>query len=249
MFDNGRTDIDDTEREGRLSTATNSEITVRLNEYIFANRRITIDEISNGLDISHESLHKIIADHLKFRNVCARWVPRLLTEEHKGKRFESAFAFLQRYETERNEFSNKPVTGNETWVHHTVKRNAARSSGNIAAPRHEQCRTVPSAEMLMMRCCLLFFDREGVVHTEFMPKGATINASSYCETLKRVRKSFKNRRPRKLSKGIVVLHDRARPHAAKQTCELLKRFRWEVWNPPLYSPPFQILLLFCFLRQ
>ncbi|XP_035232347.1 uncharacterized protein LOC118204136 [Stegodyphus dumicola] len=70
MFENGRTDIDDAEHEGRLPTGTNSEIAARVNECILANRRITIDEISNELDISHESVHKIIADYFKFRKVC-----------------------------------------------------------------------------------------------------------------------------------------------------------------------------------
>ncbi|XP_035209966.1 histone-lysine N-methyltransferase SETMAR-like [Stegodyphus dumicola] len=106
------------DREGRPSTETNSEIAARVNECILANRRITIDEISNKLDISRGSVHKIIADHLKFRKVCARWVPRLLTEEHKGKSFESAFAFLQRYQTEGYEFLDKIVNGDETWIYH-----------------------------------------------------------------------------------------------------------------------------------
>ncbi|KFM68018.1 hypothetical protein X975_04435, partial [Stegodyphus mimosarum] len=102
MFENGRTEMDDDEREGRPSTATNLEIAACVNECILANRCIMTEEISNELYISHGSVHKIIADHLKFHKVCARWVPRLLTDEHKGKRFESAFAFLQCYQTEGN---------------------------------------------------------------------------------------------------------------------------------------------------
>ncbi|KFM73297.1 hypothetical protein X975_07259, partial [Stegodyphus mimosarum] len=95
MFENGRTDIDDAKREGRPPTATNSEIAACVNECILANRRITINKISNELDISHGSVDKIIADHLEFRKVCAQWVPRLLTEEHKGKRFESELHFCK----------------------------------------------------------------------------------------------------------------------------------------------------------
>ncbi|GBM57275.1 hypothetical protein AVEN_58586-1 [Araneus ventricosus] len=118
MFENGRTDLEDAEREGRPSTATNSEIAARVNESILANRRITIDEISTELDIYHGSAHEIIAEQLKFHKVCARWFPRLLTEIHKGKRFESAFEFLQRYQKEGNEFWDKIATGDETSIHH-----------------------------------------------------------------------------------------------------------------------------------
>ncbi|GBM95206.1 hypothetical protein AVEN_113990-1 [Araneus ventricosus] len=45
------------------------------------------DEISNKLDISHGSLHKIITQYLYYRKVCVRWVPCLLTEEHKAQQW------------------------------------------------------------------------------------------------------------------------------------------------------------------
>ncbi|XP_035229452.1 histone-lysine N-methyltransferase SETMAR-like [Stegodyphus dumicola] len=120
---------------------------------------------------------KIIADHLK---VCARWVPRPLTEEHKGKRFESASAFLQRYQTEGNEFWDKLMTRDETWIHYFSPETKCSSLEwkHCSSPTQTKYRTVPSAGKAMMT---LFFDREDGVHTEFMPKGATINASSYCE--------------------------------------------------------------------
>ncbi|GFS37781.1 histone-lysine N-methyltransferase SETMAR [Nephila pilipes] len=108
MFENGRTHIDDAERDERPSTATNSKIVARLNECILANVYITIDEISNKMDISYGSVHKIIADYLEPHDDC------LLTEEHKGKLVESAFAFLQCYQKEGNEFLSTIVTASET---------------------------------------------------------------------------------------------------------------------------------------
>ncbi|GBL92168.1 hypothetical protein AVEN_91512-1 [Araneus ventricosus] len=71
MFENGRTDIDDAESEGRPSTATKSEIAARVNESILANRRVAVDEIANKLDISHGSVHRITVKHLEFSNICA----------------------------------------------------------------------------------------------------------------------------------------------------------------------------------
>ncbi|GBO02660.1 hypothetical protein AVEN_123659-1 [Araneus ventricosus] len=71
MFESGRTDIDDVEREGRPSTATNSEIAARVNETTLANTRVAVDEIANKLDSSHESVQKITIKHLEFSKVCA----------------------------------------------------------------------------------------------------------------------------------------------------------------------------------
>ena len=39
-----------------------------------------------------------------------------------------------------------------------------------------------------------------------------------------------------LSKGIVLLHDDARPQAANRTQELIGSFGWEQLNHPPYSP-------------
>lgn len=109
--------------------------------------------------------------------------------------------------TERKEMSFRTKLWLEMKLGFTtsnLKQNVICSNGNIAVLWHEQ-----SVELFQL------FDKEDVAHTEFMPKSATINASSYCETLKRWRKSLKNRRPGKLSKDIVLLHNNARPHAAK----------------------------------
>ena len=57
-----RTDVQTlTKLRERASTATNSKIVSRMNDYILANRHI-IDEISLELDISHGSVHDIIAN-------------------------------------------------------------------------------------------------------------------------------------------------------------------------------------------
>jgi transposase len=39
-----------------------------------------------------------------------------------------------------------------------------------------------------------------------------------------------------LTKGVVLLHDNARPHTAARTNALIKRFNWEIFDHPPYSP-------------
>jgi len=49
-----------------------------------------------------------------------RWVPKMLTDDHKTKRMVSALKFLRRYAQEGDGFLDSIVTGDETWVfHHT----------------------------------------------------------------------------------------------------------------------------------
>jgi len=39
-----------------------------------------------------------------------------------------------------------------------------------------------------------------------------------------------------LTKGVVLLHDDARPHTAARTNASIKLFNWEIFNHPPYSP-------------
>ena len=46
-------------------------------------RRFTITSLSLHFpQISGSLLHKIVSDNLKFRKLCALWVPKMLTEKH-----------------------------------------------------------------------------------------------------------------------------------------------------------------------
>ena len=60
----------------------------------FAISYITVEEISNELDIFHRTVHKITVKELQFHSDCTQWMHCLLTKEHKGNSFKSAFKFL-----------------------------------------------------------------------------------------------------------------------------------------------------------
>jgi histone-lysine N-methyltransferase SETMAR len=59
-----------------------------------------------------------IIQQLGYRKICARWVPKMLTQENKKIRVECSQKLLNRYHQEGEQFLLKIVTGDETWVHH-----------------------------------------------------------------------------------------------------------------------------------
>jgi len=85
---------------------------------ILENRRVTIDEVANHFEISHCSAYDIIHNRLGFRKVCARWVPKELTEEQKNNRVAICQRLLDRYAKEGEAFLTRIIAGDETWVHH-----------------------------------------------------------------------------------------------------------------------------------
>ena len=88
-------------------------------------------------------------------------------------------------------FLDEILTGDKSWIlHFSSETNRNSLDWKYSSfPIRKKCGAVPSAGNVMLK---LLFDREGLVHSEFMPKGATINTSSYCETLMRLRQTFKN---------------------------------------------------------
>jgi len=68
-----------------------------------------------------------------------------------------------------------------------------------------------------------------------MPKGTTINAAAYCETLKKLKKKIKDKRRGMLTRGVSLLHDNARSHTARLTQDLLVSFGWDIVTHPPYS--------------
>ncbi|PNF23181.1 hypothetical protein B7P43_G02737 [Cryptotermes secundus] len=65
------------------STATNEDNIEHARDMVLLDRRVTIDEVANHLQISHGSAYEIIHNRLGFHKVCARWVPKELTVLHK----------------------------------------------------------------------------------------------------------------------------------------------------------------------
>jgi hypothetical protein len=98
-FKDGRTDVHDEQRSGR--PLVSDETTAKVEETMLKDRRVTVRELCEMIpDVSKTCIDKILTDHLGCAKVCARWVPRMLTEDHKRQRVEAAREFLQAYETD-----------------------------------------------------------------------------------------------------------------------------------------------------
>ena len=83
-------------------------------------RRLKIRTISTALGISKSRVYEIVHDKLGYHKICARWVPKQLTDAHKESRMALSLVHLSRYHMEGNQFLDRIVTGDETWVHYVT---------------------------------------------------------------------------------------------------------------------------------
>ena len=66
-----------------------------MNRIIPENRHFTISEVyEQWSEVSRTVAYEIITEHLQYRKICARWVPRMLTDAHKAVRMDAALMFF-----------------------------------------------------------------------------------------------------------------------------------------------------------
>ena len=83
MFNEGRESLHDEARSGRRSLV-NDDLVRKFNERVRDDRHFTIFDLSLHFpQISRTLLYDIVSSHLGYQKVYARWVPKMLTDEHK----------------------------------------------------------------------------------------------------------------------------------------------------------------------
>ena len=88
MFSEGREDVNDEERTGRPSTSTTDENIDVVKKIVLVNRRITVREVAEDLNIS------IFTNDLGMTRVAAKIVPKLLHFDQKQHRINIAEEIL-----------------------------------------------------------------------------------------------------------------------------------------------------------
>ena len=117
-FQRGRESLEDDPRSGRPTTSTSPENIEKVHKLVIENRRISLYELEEATGISYGSIHNILHDELHMSKVCARWVPKMLSDDMKQSRVTISGAMLTRYNTNPDDFHFRVVTCDETWLYH-----------------------------------------------------------------------------------------------------------------------------------
>jgi len=82
----GRESVTDEETSGRLASSTTEEIIAKFRQIVRKNSRMTVRSIAEQVNIDKETVMKVLTEDLDMRKVCAKMVPKELTEEQKQMR-------------------------------------------------------------------------------------------------------------------------------------------------------------------
>jgi len=182
--------------------------------------------------IAFGTCQKILTEDLQMRCVSAKFVPRLLKAEQKDDRVSICTDLRERAQNDPN-FMSSVITGDESWVYGYDPETKQMSSQwkTASSFRPKKTRQVKSNVKTTLTA---FFDTDGLVHHEYVPRGQTVNKEFYKTVLQRLRDAVRRHRPEKWRSGNwIPHHDNAPAHRAVTTNEFLAKHN----IPSLPHPP------------
>ncbi|GFU53119.1 histone-lysine N-methyltransferase SETMAR [Trichonephila clavipes] len=232
-FRTGRESVGDDQRPGQTNTVITSDLIDKVDDLVRSDQRVRLQMLVLKVDVSYGTVWTIVHGRLRFRKVCAAWIPKQHTYQQKELRMGLALQHLFRYQEDPT-FMKRIVTGDETWCHHYESETKQDSMQwkHASSPPSKKFRAVKSAGKVLFT---VFFDVQGPLLVEFLEHRKSINSDGYCETLRRLRRSI-NKRPGRLTEGVVLFHDNARPNVSRVTQMELEKFKGETLEHPPYSP-------------
>ena len=107
-------------------------------------------------------------------------------------------------------------------------------SGGIAA--HPAPQKIPSAKIRWKSYRLDFWDQDGILLIDYLPKGQTIKAEYYSSLLMQLNDILKEKRPRheKVTKGVLFLQDNVSTGTCNPEETGIPGLRMS-WSPTLFS--------------
>ena len=167
--------------------------------------------------------------------VCARWVPKMLSDDMKQSRVTISGAMLTRYNTNPDDFHFRVVTCDETWLYHYDPESKQESMEwkHATSPKTKKFKATRSTKKVMST---IFWDSKGVIHIDYLPHGTTMNGKYYANLLKQVRQSIKEKRRGKIRRGIMLHQDNAPVHTSRVAKDAVRECGYELLPHPPYSP-------------
>ena len=218
---------------------TTLEIIDQIHELILEARRISSQSIAEQLGISRERFGSNINEDLDMQKLSAKWVPKCLNADQKRQRCQSFEQILKFFQRDLNDFVLRLLTKDENWLYHydpETKQQSMEwrySGSQRPPPPKKKFQVQKSPGKFLDSFC---WDQEGILLTDFLPKGQIINAEYYSALLVILKDILKEKRHLKVTKGFLFLHENAMAHRAHAAQKELAYLDFQYLDHPPYSP-------------
>lgn len=192
LFKRGRRSVDNDPPPGRTPLVTSAEYVTRVHNIVLGDRRITMGQIAEEVGCSITTIHRILHNHLHMKKLSARWVPRMLRDDQKRKRRMISQQLLDQMHADKENFFSRIVTQDETWVHHFEPESKEQSKAwkHLSSPPPRKFKAMTSPKKIMAS---VFWDQDGIIMIDYLPKGETITGLYYAQELRKLRDALKKK--------------------------------------------------------
>ena len=193
-------------------------------------RRVSIETISAQFDVSVGTVHTIIREELKMQKIYAKFVPRVLREDQKERRWHDSREMVELINSDPAVLHSL-VTCDESWMYCYDPETKRQSSQwkHAGSPRPKKARPSKSTHKLLM---IPFFNSTGMIYMHWVLTGQTVNKEYYVEVLREFRK-----RPALFKSGQWHFHqDNAPVHNFILVTDYLTKMGIKTVPQPPYRP-------------
>jgi len=137
----------------------------------------------------------ILHEEWDMKELCVRWVPRLLTADQKRTCMKISEQCLEHFNKNKTDFVCRFITMDEAWIYHCTQESKQQSKQwrEAGCSAKKKTRSVPSAGKVMAS---VFWDVEGILFIAYLEKGKTITREYYSNLLTRLdKKKFVRKDP------------------------------------------------------
>ena len=173
---------------------TTPEIINQIHELILEHRLISAKSIAEQLGISRERVESIIHKNLDTRKISAKWVPKCLNADPKRQRCQSSEQILDFFRGDPNDILSRLVTMDETWLlyhYDTETKQQSMEWRHSGSHCPKIFRMQKSAGKVLAS---IFWDQDGILLIDYLPKCQTINAAYYSSLLVRLKDILEEKR-------------------------------------------------------
>ncbi len=185
---------DDKRRCNARKTTTTDDLIATVATAVEDDRRVRVKALAKAFNVASGTIFNIIHNDLGLVKKSARWVPKLLSPNQMEKRVETSAAFVQLVQEKGRGILSRIVTMDKSAVSmHTpeTKRQSMQwLKKGVPGPVKAKVTATRAKQMV-----LAFFDDQGMVYTNYVPRGVSVNAAYIVDALRTFLKALQKKRP------------------------------------------------------
>lgn len=206
-------------------------ITVAVKSMIDNNPLFSARQIAKMLGISPSTVIDRLTNVLGYHCYQTKWVPHMLNDVQKQNKVILAKSMLEILHSEQRTHFCNIVTGDESWFLYQYTQ-----SSQWVISKDELINRTIKTNMQRKMFVTIFFNGDGVVLVDFLPKGAKFNSDYFINIIEQIDEKMypQGRSPRCARK--VLHYDNSPCHKSKKVNDFLFKSNFRTMKHPAYSP-------------